>query len=45
MQSIFQITYEHMKRLLPYRSTIPAWENVRRPLEIDIEAPVPGGWN
>ena len=21
------------------------WENVRRPLEIDIEAPVPGGWN
>ena len=20
-------------------------ENVRRPLEIDIEAPVPGGWN
>ena len=20
-------------------------ENVQRPLEIDIEAPVPGGWN
>ena len=20
-------------------------ENVRRPLEIDLEAPVPGGWN
>ena len=25
--------------------TTKEWENVRRPLEIDIEAPVPGGWN
>ena len=44
MYFAMKCAFNEIAQIRRYESNHAWWENVGRPLEIDIEAPGPGGW-